>query len=224
MKLYLFDIEGTTTDINFVHKTLFPYAKEKMDEYVQNNLFAEHMREAFESVAKTALEEDGKTITPEETVTFLKKWIEDDRKHPALKEIQGHIWEHGYKSGDFTGHMYDDVLPALKKITDDGDKVGIYSSGSVKAQKLIFEFSSLGNLTPLISYYFDTNIGHKREVQSYKNIITETGFASTDISFYSDVKEELDAAKETGMNTFQLYRDINFDQEFHKQLTDFSSI
>ena len=38
MKAILLDIEGTTTPIDFVHKTLFPFASEKMREYVGQNL------------------------------------------------------------------------------------------------------------------------------------------------------------------------------------------
>jgi methionine salvage enolase-phosphatase E1 len=37
MKAILLDIEGTTTPIDFVHKTLFPYAKSRIDEYVRDH-------------------------------------------------------------------------------------------------------------------------------------------------------------------------------------------
>ena len=38
MKAILLDIEGTTTPIDFVHKNLFPFAKEKMADFVKTNL------------------------------------------------------------------------------------------------------------------------------------------------------------------------------------------
>ncbi|MED5460682.1 MAG: acireductone synthase, partial [Pseudomonadota bacterium] len=31
------DIEGTTTDINFVHKVLFPYAYAKLPDFLREN-------------------------------------------------------------------------------------------------------------------------------------------------------------------------------------------
>ena len=35
MKAILLDIEGTTTPIDFVHKVLFPYARERVGKYVE---------------------------------------------------------------------------------------------------------------------------------------------------------------------------------------------
>jgi enolase-phosphatase E1 len=42
--------------------------------------------------------------------------------------------------------IYNDVVPALKEWTSSGLKVYIYSSGSVEAQKLLFKYSSEGDL------------------------------------------------------------------------------
>lgn len=43
--------------------------------------------------------------------------------------------------------LYDDVVPALKSWKSEGKNLNIYSSGSVEAQKLLFEFSIFGNIT-----------------------------------------------------------------------------
>ena len=40
--------------------------------------------------------------------------------------------------------------------------------------------------------YFDTRVGAKREAQSYKTILRETGLSGPDMLFLSDVGEELD--------------------------------
>lgn len=53
----------------------------------------------------------------------------------------------------------------------------VYSSGSVAAQKLLFGYSDAGDITGLFSGYFDTHVGAKREVQSYRNIAQQTGIA-----------------------------------------------
>jgi enolase-phosphatase E1 len=82
----------------------------------------------------------------------------------------------------------------------------IYSSGSVAAQKLLFGFSEAGDLTPLLSGYFDTGVGHKRETESYRRIATAIGRPSGEILFLSDIAEELDAARAADMHTTQLAR------------------
>jgi enolase-phosphatase E1 len=70
-------------------------------------------------------------------VETLQGWIDQDRKHTALKALQGLIWEAGYRDGDFTAPLYPDVAPALRAGTR-RHPLAVYSSGSVPAQKLLF--------------------------------------------------------------------------------------
>jgi enolase-phosphatase E1 len=155
---------------------------------------------------------------------LLLQWIADDRKVTALKALQGHIWKHGYKSGDFTGHMYGDAVEYLRQWRAAGKRLYVYSSGSVAAQELSFGYSDAGDLTPLFSGYFDTRIGHKREPDAYRTIATEIGAAAADILFLSDVAEELDAAAAAGMQTTQLVRDDRVMAGTHRIAHDFSEV
>jgi enolase-phosphatase E1 len=79
----------------------------------------------------------------------------------------------------------------------------------VLAQKLLFGYTDHGDLTPFISAHFDTNIGHKRDPDSYSKISTELGFSPEDILFLSDIPEELDAASEAGLQTRLVVRPGN---------------
>lgn len=74
-----------------------------------------------------------------------------------------------------------------------------------------------GDLLKLISGHFDTNVGHKQESQSYKNISQEINVKAEDILFLSDIPNEVIAAEEAGMrvvildrpkNPFELTEDI----------------
>ena len=64
--------------------------------------------------------------------------MDRDRKSPALKLLQGQIWEGGYRDGELKGEVFPDVPPALARWRDGGLDVAIYSSGSVLAQRLLF--------------------------------------------------------------------------------------
>ena len=99
--------------------------------------------------------------------------------------------------------------------------MGIYSSGSVEAQKLLFGYSEKGDLTPFLSAYFDTKIGHKREVESYQNIQQSLNLPAEQILFLSDVKEELDAAKAASFQTTQLVRPGTSPCSNHLTVSDF---
>lgn len=204
MKFILMDIEGTITDIKFVANILFPYAFEKMESYFQANLEQKSFQDWFDRLRE---DQSNQSLGPSEAVSLLRQWIKEDRKHPLLKEIQGHIWKEGYESGEIKGHLYPDVLPKWKKWKESGLILGIYSSGSVLAQKLLFENSVEGNVTSYLSHHFDTKVGAKREAQSYKNILAEINVAANDVLFLSDIEEECEAATQAGMNTQLVSRD-----------------
>lgn len=204
-KLFLFDIEGTTTDIAFVHKTLFPYSRQRMIEYVTAH--EKDLSPQLEEVRQTITIEGGKESDLKEVIKTLINWIDEDRKHKALKEIQGLIWDEGYKNGAFQGHVYPDVRPFFENLHARGYIIGIYSSGSVHAQRLIMANSSSGDLTPYIKYYFDTQVGQKREKVSYQNIAMKTQLPPEEIHFFSDVPEELKAAELAGFRVSHVVRE-----------------
>lgn len=207
IKLFLFDIEGTTTDIHFVHKVLFPYSYEAMENFVLHHQTEPKVQKALEDARKTIWDEEQKQVGLYDVIAQLKGWIKADRKHPALKELQGLIWDIGYSKGEFQGHLYPDVKPYFEKILHEKQKIGIYSSGSVHAQKLIFGYSVAGDLTPMISYFFDTKVGGKREATSYTNIARETNLAPNEIHFFSDIPEELKAATTAGFQVTHVVRE-----------------
>lgn len=224
IKAIITDVEGTTTSISFVHNTLFPYAKERLKQFITENLSNEIVRDCLYKTKETAMVEDQRYINDQESIELLLKWITEDRKHPALKTLQGLIWDVGYRSGEIKGHAYPDVKPALEEWKNEDILLGVYSSGSVQAQHLIFEFNIAGNLKNYFSAFFDTKIGHKREIHSYEAIASELKIPSNQILFLSDIKEELDAARAAGMKTIQLVRQDDVIIGDHATVKDFSEI
>lgn len=198
------DIEGTTTDINFVHKVLFPYAHAKLPDFLRENAEAPAVAEQIQAVRDVMQDADASL---EAVIATLLHWIDTDQKVTPLKALQGMVWADGYQRGDFTGHLYADVAPALRQWQAEGKALYVYSSGSVQAQKLLFGYSDEGDLTPLFSGYFDTHVGHKREAASYQRILDTLDLPPASVLFLSDVVEELDAAQQAGMQTLQLVRE-----------------
>lgn len=193
----LTDIEGTTSSISFVKDVLFPYARRALPGFVRDHGQDPQVRRWLDAVAT----EYGSICSDEVIVETLQGWIDQDRKHTALKALQGLIWDAGYRDADFTAHVYPDAAPALKSWHAQGYPLYVYSSGSVPAQKLFFGHSDAGDLTPLFSGWFDTEVGGKREADSYRRIADQIGVSPSGILFLSDVVEELDAAREAGLRT-----------------------
>lgn len=221
VKAILTDIEGTTTDINFVHKVLFPYAAKHLPDYVNKQAHAPVVAAILKDVAKEIGNPDADLDT---LVQALMGWIAEDKKVTPLKALQGLIWFNGYHEGDFTGHLYPDATEYLHRWHEQGIGLYVFSSGSVAAQKLLFGHSDAGDLTGLFSGYFDTTTGHKREQTSYAAIAEAIGLPAADILFLSDIVEELDAARSAGMQTTLLARDEQPDHSDHPVVSSFNQI
>ena len=227
VRAILTDIEGTTSSISFVKDVLFPYARRALPAFVREHGGEPEVRRWLDAVAT----EQGGVCSDDMIVEVLQGWIDTDRKHTALKALQGMIWDAGYRDADFTAHMYPDAAEALQEWDAAGIPLHVYSSGSVPAQKLFFGHSDAGDLTPLVSDWFDTEIGGKREAASYSRIAERLGHAAGDVLFLSDVIEELDAAREAGMQTVLVDRREDYPEpregdatRGHRRVTSFADV
>ena len=223
-KYILMDIEGTTTSISFVHDVLFPYTRKHLAEFINNNITDKCVIECLNDTKETVRLEESRDIDTTEAVKTLLHWINIDRKHPALKTLQGLVWKDGYSNSNFTAHIYDDVIPCIQKWHDSGKVLAIYSSGSVEAQKLLFKHTCFGDLTKYISHYFDLQTGRKQEPDSYRRITDRLSAESSDILFLSDSADELNAAISAGLRTTQLIRKGTHPCTNHRNAKDFTEV
>jgi enolase-phosphatase E1 len=224
--MILLDIEGTTTPIAFVTQVLYPYARTHLRAHLEGHrdspeylaLLAAFRREHAADAAA------GEPVPPwaDETadawpsVQAYAEWLMDrDRKSPALKELQGDIWETGYQRGELAGQVYEDVPRAFQRWQSEGVRLGIFSSGSVPAQRCLFRGSTAGDLSPFLHWYFDTHTGSKQDPESYRRIAAEVSEAPPRILFVSDIAGELNAARAAGLATTLIVRPGNIPQPPH---------
>lgn len=200
----LLDIEGTTSSIHFVHEVLFPYAKAHLRDFIGKREQDPSVQEALALAARSLGERGWPNGTTDEVVAGLERYIELDVKDTALKNLQGMVWEKGYREGAYKAHLYPEVSHYLKAWFDAGFRLSIYSSGSIWAQKLFFGHTIDGNLLPLLSKHFDTTTGPKKETASYQKIADT--LQGEGMLFLSDVTDELDAASKAGFRTGHILR------------------
>ncbi|MFN7929557.1 MAG: acireductone synthase [Blastocatellia bacterium] len=215
IKVILLDIEGTTTPIDFVFQTLFPYARHHLAAYLAAHwedvqadladLAAEHAADVAQGLQPPPLD----SIQLDYVVAYLHWLMARDRKSTPLKSLQGKVWEEGYKSGALQSQFFADVPPALARWQQQQKRICIFSSGSVLAQKLLFAYTEFGDLSGFISGWFDTKVGAKKEASSYTRIAAALDVAPSEVVFLSDVTAELDAARASGMHTILSLRSGN---------------
>jgi len=152
--------------------------------------------------------------SPQAFEAHVRDLMAQDLKIPYLKSLQGYLWLSGYESGDLRCPLFPDVAPAMISWHQKSISIIIYSSGSVPAQKLLFQYTDStphADLRPLITDYFDTiNAGPKTESSSYKKIAA--AHPGTEIQhwlFLSDNVKEVDAAREAGMQALVVVRPGN---------------
>ena len=213
IRAILLDIEGTTTPVDFVYKTLFPYARERAGEFLRKHwddadvrgdvvgLRAQHHADTAANLGPPPWLGGSLESELNSAAGYVAWLIDRDSKCSPLKSLQGKMWREGYAKGELHGEVFPDVPPAMVRWSRQGKRICIFSSGSVLAQKLLFSTTTSGDLTRLIEAHFDTSIGAKGNPQSYQRIAQLLALPAREILFVSDVAQELDAAKSAGMQT-----------------------
>lgn len=221
-KVYLFDIEGTTTPISFVKDELFPHAAKAVDSFLSDTWDSKETQEDVAALYNQYQHDLTDPAIPDvvralrappavakaskaDQISWLSEYvrlnIQLDRKIGALKQLQGHIWRRGYEAGTIKGALFPEIASVFSQIVHSGARVAIYSSGSREAQKLLFKYSSNGDLSKHISCYFDTAVGGKREAKSYQEILLSLGVDQpSDVLFLTDIFEEAQAATAAGIH------------------------
>lgn len=232
----LLDVEGTTTPIEFVYRVLFPYARAHAAAYLRREGESAACRAAIAQLREERARESGvaqgagsgvaQDFSPAEILPYVFALMDRDKKSPGLKALQGLIWQDGYKSGELRGQVYLDVAPAFGRWRASGHDIYIYSSGSVLAQQLLFGSTDAGDLTRFLKGYFDTGVGSKTSPGSYRAISEGVHVAPSEMLFVSDVVQELDAARASGMRTALCVRgtDVPPGSESHQPIRTFDEI
>jgi enolase-phosphatase E1 len=212
LRVLLLDIEGTTTPIDFVYKTLFPYALHNVEPFLREHFtepevgaLIEELRAQNERDHAAELEapvwlNDSDQARLCSAVAYSRWLIARDSKCTPLKSLQGKIWQRGFAGGELHGEVYPDVPRAFERWRNQRRAICIYSSGSVLAQQQLFRTVVSGDLTPHIAAYFDTQTGIKTAAESYTTIAALLGRSAGEVLFVSDAAKEVQAAQAAKMH------------------------
>jgi enolase-phosphatase E1 len=219
VRVVLLDVEGTTTPIDFVYKTLFPYAGRKLESFLGEHSRDPEIRASIQDLhgqqqldERQGLEPPVWVNEPEDgrirSAVGYGRWLmAKDSKCTALKSLQGKIWQEGFGNGELRGEVYADVPRALQRWRRQKRDICIYSSGSVLAQQLLFRTVVSGDLTVHIGGFFDTRMGIKTDRESYRKIAASLGRPPREFLFLSDAAQEIEAAQAAEMHGMLCVRD-----------------
>ena len=200
------DLEGTTSAAGFILGDLYDYARPRLQGWLDAHANDAAVAEArAQAIADAGLPSGADT---EQVVGVLHDWMAQDVKATPLKTLQGQIWAEGFRRGEIESHFFDDVIPRLQAWHDEGLRIAVFSSGSVTSQVPWFRHSPGGDLTPLITDYFDTvNAGSKKVASSYDAIAARLDTDAGDIVFFTDNPDEVRAAQIAGWQVVAFARE-----------------
>lgn len=231
VRALVLDVEGTTTPIDFVVGVLFPYARARVASFLHDRASDAEVRADLALLAAEHAEDEAAGQGPpdwnasiESAVRYVHWLMDRDRKSTGLKSLQGRIWREGYERAELRGQVYADVAPAFERWKRQGRGIAIFSSGSVQAQRLLFAYSTAGDLTPWIDAHFDTTTGPKGAAASYERIAAALGQPASRLLFVSDVVAELDAARLAGIQTSLCVRGATRRAPSHPMIRTFEEI
>jgi enolase-phosphatase E1 len=212
VRALLLDVEGTTTPIDFVYKTLFPYASRKVESFLREHGGAGEIRSLLQDLQAQHQIDDRRSQHPpawgehrseehrlRSAVEYVQWLMAKDSKCTPLKALQGKIWQQGFDGGEIHGEVYDDVPRAFVRWRRQNRDICIYSSGSVLAQRLLFRTVASGDLTTHIAAFFDTQTGSKTSPESYRKIAASRDLQPPELLFISDAAKEIEAGQAGGM-------------------------
>ncbi|MFG6444967.1 acireductone synthase [Microbacterium sp. P07] len=199
--IVVLDIEGTTSEAGFILGDLYDYARPRLEEA----LGRPELREArAAAIAETGIAGEA---TDADVADALRALMATDVKSTPLKTIQGVIWAEGFAAGEITSQFFDDVPPRLRAWAAAGQRIAVYSSGSVASQHPWFRHAPQGDLSTLVEAWFDTvNAGGKKDAASYAKIAEALGVEPARALFLTDHPEEVTAARAAGWQTVALDR------------------
>lgn len=220
IRAIIVDTAGTTTDSDFIYHTLFPYSAKVLADFIKQNQDNVLVDFCISDIKDIALEPEANL---DRVIEILLQWINEDRKVTPLKTLQGLIWQNGYASGEFTGHIYPDFIRAIARYHQQKMRVYSFSSASADAQAMLFKHSDAGDLNPMFNGHFDTRTGNKLDKQAYLNILNTINLKPKQVLFVSDMPAELKAASGAGLKVCQMSRDTAPKSEF-TQISNFDEL
>jgi methionine salvage enolase-phosphatase E1 len=115
VRIILLDIEGTTTPVDFIYQTLFPYASSKMESFLREyfrepeimsliqSLHTKHQIDERQGSQPSAWMDEPDESRLRSAVAYSQWLMDKDSKCTALKSLQGKIWQEGYSEGNCMG-------------------------------------------------------------------------------------------------------------------------
>lgn len=215
-KAIIMETEGTTVDSHFFSKTLSPFIKNNLENFLNDAFEWPEVKELIKELRRSVQSSQRKgmpTVSVGDKRTVVKAVVENIRwqmsEHTDSKELKSMrilVWFWGANTDRISTPVYPDVVKCIHKWKQNGVTLCVYSKAMALAQKLLFVKTNKGNLNFLIDHFFDSNIGSKDDPQSFKAIAKAIGCDTNKVLLITAKTEEAEVAINAGMDAVVIER------------------
>lgn len=209
----LLSTEGTATPQHFVYEVLQPYAQRELKNYLERHWNDPQVQEDLDKLVEQAAQmprdaEGCPTISGEdqsnleafrsEVIEHIEWQWENKRELPSLHALQGQVWANGLQQGRLKMELFDDVEPAMEAWDDAGVPVFVLSS-NVESEKLLYQYTDVGDLTGHIDGFLATADAQRTDPATYRRMAEKAGIDPGELLFVTDRPKEAAAARKAGL-------------------------
>lgn len=179
-QVILLDFHGTISERKWEDKVIYPYVKKSVCQFIKDNWTDDAVQRCIPSLRNESFEqrfrhkyEDAPVIDETTGVSeddneqemmnqvgeFLLWQMTTRRETKETQQLERLVWLDGFRKGRILLPLYDDVMPNVKRWTEQfGCKIYLISSVDSVTLKLLLENTDKGNLS---KYITDNITSHK---------------------------------------------------------------
>lgn len=209
----LLNTEGTATPQHFVYDVLQPYAQREIKNYLERHWNDPDVQEDIDKLVEQAAQQardEGSTepagqdqsniqAFQSEVISHIESHWESERELPPLHALQGQVWADGLQQGRLKMELFDDVEPAMEAWDAAGVPIYVLSSSGVESEKLLYEYTDVGDLTDHIEGFFTTDEAARTDPATYRRMADNAGVEAGELLFVTDRPKEAAAARKAGL-------------------------
>ncbi|WP_018140018.1 hypothetical protein [Thioalkalivibrio sp. ALJ7] len=189
--------EGILAPSGVLRDTLEPHALEALPDFLDRHAESTAVQRTLSDI----LAYSGRELDVDGMLSQIRAWIRGGQDITPVRQLQGLVWADALEAGALQPDLSDATAEALARLHQSG--VALYSFGATPApvQRDWLRHGPHPETEQLLSGWFDTRIGGRRDAGSYRRLADEIGLTPETVLVLSTRRDELDAAHQAWLLT-----------------------
>lgn len=208
----IFDILGTASKSGFLEKILFPYLQANLNPFIAQHWRQKSFVRLYGQIVQQSSEFNRQDpnvpiVLPHDSngarqslMSFITYITDNGINSSAITRLRFMVWFAGYQLNKLSTPIYSDIADRMRHWFAEGIKFYVFSNAWVDAQKELLRNTNHGDLTNLISGFYDNDFGLLTDSDSYKRLCTDIKINPSEVVFLTKSPVEGRAAMEAGLS------------------------